>query len=91
MLVAGVEEQLRLVGRRDQLPGGVEIAVLLGEERVGVHAVHLHGDAVRPPLAELRDREAGVEQQRATGVRAGLRELLGGHDSQGEPAVDHAR
>ena len=86
MHVARVEEQLGLVGGGVQLAGGVEVA-LPGEERVGVHAVDLtgtpSGHARRTP-----DREAGVEQQRAPCLGAGLGELLGGHHAHRETGVD---
>lgn len=57
----------------------------------GSFAVDLHRDAIWPPLAELGDRWAGVEQRRVACVHAGLYKLLCGHDAGGEPAVAHAR
>ena len=41
MLVARVEEQLRVLGLVDQFAGGVDVA-LADEDRVGVHSMHLH-------------------------------------------------
>ena len=40
--------------------------------------MHLDRYAVGPLLAELADRDAAVDQQRAAGVRTGLGQLLGG-------------
>ena len=60
VLVAGVEEQLRVFGLPGELTGGVDVA-LAGEDRVGVHPVHLHRHA-RGPGAERGDRDAGIEQ-----------------------------
>ena len=88
VLVTRVEEQLGPVGRGDQGAGGLEI---LGEERVGLLAVHLHRDALGPRVSELRDRETGVHQHGAPGAGPGLRELLGGHHPEGEAGVDQLR
>ena len=75
MPVAGIDEQLGLAGRLYQCPGRVEVA-LVGEERVGVHAVNLYGHALRPCFPELRNRDAGIEQQCSLGPGAGLGQLL---------------
>lgn len=65
MPIAGVEEQFHLLRRGDQSARGVQVAALLGEVRVGIHAVHLDGNARRPRVAEFRHRGAYVEQQRS--------------------------
>jgi hypothetical protein len=77
--VARVDEQLGELGpdRLDQLAGGIEVAPL-PEERVLVHAVDLHRDAVRPrsegPLSG--DREAALVEERSARARSGLGEPL---------------
>ena len=86
MFLAGIEAKLE-VGGGDQLSGCVEVASLLGEEGIGVHAVHLDGDTRRPRVAELGHRHASVERQGTPGAGAGLGELLGGHDAQREAGV----
>ena len=63
MHVAGVDEQLAVVGLGHQLAGGVDVA-LEPEERVALHAVHLHRDAGRPAVGERGCRRARLEQQR---------------------------
>src|SRR5215216_6485032 len=63
VLIAGVEKQL-CVGRRDELPGGVDVTTVLDEERVSVHGVDLHGNIRRPRRRELRRRRGRVEEQR---------------------------
>ncbi len=50
MLVARVEEQLRLVGRGDQLPGGVEIAELPAPYRV------VGGPEIRDAVRRVAER-----------------------------------
>ena len=86
VLVAGVQEQLRVRGSLDQLAGGTQ--VLLGEERVGVHPVDLDRGKVRPRAAELGHRDAGVEQQGTPGPRPGLGQRLRGQHAEREPRVD---
>src|SRR5580700_8104264 len=85
VLVAGVEEQLRVLGLLDELTGGVDIA-LAGEDRVGVHPVYLrwhpHG-----PGAERGDRDTGIEQQRPARSRPCLRQLLGREHAEREPGI----
>ena len=56
VLLTRVEEQLGPVGRVDEGLRGLEV---LGEERVGVLAVHLHRDVLGPRVPELRNRKAG--------------------------------
>jgi hypothetical protein len=84
-LVAGVEEKLH-VGRLDEFSGGIDIA-FLHEDRIGVHPVDLRREVGRP-RAELRWRKARVEEQRTLRTRAGLGELLRGHDTEREACVD---
>ena len=87
MLVAGVDEQLGLVRRRDELAGGVDVA-LAREVRVLVHAVDLHRHARRPGRPELRDGQARIEEQRPPGAGASLRQLLRRHHAERETGVD---
>src|SRR6188508_475979 len=54
VLVPRVEEELRVLGRRDELARRVDVS-LVDEERVGVRAVDLHGHSLGPRLPELRD------------------------------------
>ena len=54
VLLTRVKEQLGPVGRVDQGARSLEI---LGEERVGLLAVHLHRNALGPRIPELLDRE----------------------------------
>ncbi len=82
-LVPGVQEQLRAGRPRDEPVGGVAI---LGEERIGLQAVDPHRYALRPGGAELRAGDAGVDRERALGVRPGPRELLDGERAEGKPA-----
>ena len=82
VLLTGVEEQFCLVGGGDESAGRGQVAVLLGEERVGVHPVHLDGNTLGPGLAELRNRDARVEQQRSPGSRTGLGQLLSRHAAE---------
>ena len=56
VLVAGVEEQLRVLGLLDELAGGVDVA-LAGEDRGGVHPVHLH----RHPRGPGAEAETGTQ------------------------------
>ena len=81
MFLAGIEVRLGEVGGGDQLSGSVEVASLLGEEGIGVHAVHLDGDTRRPQINRLGHRHASVERQGTPGAGAGLGELLGEHDA----------
>jgi hypothetical protein len=90
VLVAGVEEQLPVRGLADELPGGVDVP-LAHEDRVRVHAVHLHRYPGRPGRAELGHRDAGKEQQRAARARPVLRQVLGGQDPEGEARVHDVR
>ncbi len=87
VLVAGVEEEFRVVGLGDERTGGVDVT-FADEQGVRVHPVHLDRDAVRPGGAERGHRDAGVEQQRAVGSRPRLRELLGGEHAEREAGVD---
>ena len=87
MLIARVEEQLGMRDGRDEGTGGVDIA-LAGEERIRVHAVNLHGQFRRPRRAELRDGDAGVEQQRAARARSGLGQALGRQHPERESGID---
>ena len=88
MLIAGVQEQLRLLDLRHDLASGVDVA-LADEDRVVVHAVDLDRDAIRPgsegPLAA--NREAGVEEQGSTGSGPCLCELLRRQHAEREPGV----
>ncbi len=89
VLVAGVQEELRVLDLLHDLAGGVDVA-LADEDRVVVHAVDLDRDAVRPgsegPLAA--DREAGVEEQGSAGSGPCLCELLRRQHAEREPGVD---
>ena len=80
VLVARVEEELRVLDLLDDLAGGLDVT-FANEDRVVVRAVDLDRDAVRPwsegPLAADRDR--GIEEQRAAGTWSRLGELLGHH------------
>src|SRR6266567_809293 len=71
VLLAGIEEQLGALGGGNQRACRVKVA-LAGEERVGVHPVYLDGNAGRPGVAELRHRQARVEEQRSLGPGTGL-------------------
>src|SRR6266702_361656 len=70
VLLAGIEEPFGSLGGGNQRACRVEVA-LAGEERVGVHPVYLDGNAGRPGVAELRHREARVEEQRSPWPRRG--------------------
>src|SRR6266545_2956260 len=85
MLLPRVEEQLGLFGRVDEGSRGLEV---LGEERVGVLAMHLRWDAIGPRVPELRDWETRGHEQGAAGAGPRLRELLGDHDPEREASVD---
>src|ERR687897_889778 len=61
VLLAGIEEQFGVRGRRDQSAGCVEVA-FVDEELVGIHPVNLDRDSRWPCTAELGGRYAGVEQ-----------------------------
>jgi len=89
VLVAGVEEKLRVVRLGDQGAGSVDVA-LVDEERIRVHPMHLHRHPVRPGGAERVDRDAGVEQQRTARTRPRLRKFLGGKNAKREAGVDKA-
>ena len=86
VLVTGVDEQLGLRGRRHELAGGVEVAVL-GEERVGLHPVNLDRNAVRPRAAELGRRQTGVEEHGALCPLPGLGQHLRGHHAEREAGI----
>ena len=75
MLLAGVEEQFGLIGRVHQGSGGAEIAVILGEEGVGVHAVDLDGHVCWPRFAAFGYRCAGVEEERSLRSGPGRSEM----------------
>ena len=87
VLVAGVEEELRVLGCLDQLASRVDVA-LADEDRVLVHPVDLRRNAVRPRSAEVRERDARVVEERPARSSAGLSELLRRDDAEGEPRVD---
>lgn len=89
VLVAGVQEELRVRGRRDESAGSLEIAFV--QDRIRVHAVDLHGYTRRPRRPGFRDRQTRVEQQRTARSGAGLSELLRRHDAKREPSVDELR
>ncbi len=57
VLVALVEKQLGALRRLDERSGGVQVA-LTREDRVGVHAVHLHRYLVWPTGSELVEWDA---------------------------------
>ena len=85
MSIAGVEEQLRVLGRLDELARGGEV---LHRPLVGLHHVDLERNSRRPRIAELGGRESGAEQQGSfcTGTRLG--KLLCGHRAEREPGID---
>ena len=58
-----------------------------GIARVGVHPVDLRRHPLGPAGAELRDRHAGVEQQRAPRARPGLRQHLRREHAEREARV----
>src|SRR6266481_6317648 len=62
VLIARVEEQLRVAGGLDELASVRQ--VLLGEEGVRVHPVDLHGYPVGPAVTKLRGRQAGIAEDR---------------------------
>ncbi len=68
--VARVEEQLGIRRRLDERAGGVHVA-LPGEEGICVHAVDLDRGVRGPGAAELRDRDACLEQRNGSRTRAG--------------------
>jgi hypothetical protein len=88
MLVAGVEEELRVLDLLDDLASSLDVA-LADEDRVVGHAVDLDGDTVGPgserPLAA--DRDTRVEEQRAAGAGTCLGQLLRHHLAEREPGV----
>jgi hypothetical protein len=63
VLVAGVEEQLRVLRLLHERPRGIAVA-LVDDDRVGLHPVHLDRNAGGPGRPELRHRHARREQQR---------------------------
>ena len=86
MLVAGVDEQFRVLGLLDELAGRVDVA-LSGEERVGVHPVHLHRQPVGPAGTERRNRDESEEEQSAPRARPRLRQLLGRQHTERQAGV----
>ena len=52
VLVAGVKEQLRLIGLLDKCPRGIDVA-FPNEVRIRIHGMHLHRHACGPNLPEL--------------------------------------
>src|ERR1017187_8878816 len=86
VLVAGVQEQLCVLGLLDELAGGVNVA-FADEDRVAIHPVHLHWPPVGPGGAERRDRDAGIEEQRPLRARPRLRQLLGREHPEREAGV----
>ena len=62
MLLAGIEEELGVVGRGGERARSLEVLV---EELVALLAVDLHGHAGRPRLSELGEGEARGHEQRA--------------------------
>src|SRR3954454_23654410 len=91
MTIARVDEQLGVRDERGDLLGSVYVT-LSREERVSVHAVDLHRNALRPwpegPLAG--DRHSGVDEDRSDGTGAALRQTLGLHHAEREPNEDEA-
>ena len=90
MLVAWVQEQLRVVDRGDDLARRLDVA-LADEDRIGVHAVDLDRHSLRPrPERPLpADRDAGVEEQRSARARPrGRCDVSSGLPS---PSVNHLR
>jgi hypothetical protein len=67
--------------------GGVDVPVA-DEERVRLHRVHLDRYAICPGGAELRDRDAGVDQQRPLRPLSCLRQALRRHHAEREAGVD---
>ena len=67
--------------------GRVDVAIF-DEERVVFHGMDLDRYGRRPALTELRDREAGVIQDRSPCAGASLRKLLCRHHSEREPGID---
>ena len=86
VLVTRVHEQLRVRGRLNERPRGVDVA-LACEVRICVHPVYLRRNASRP-RPELLDGYEGVEEQPAACARARLRELLRRQHAERETAVD---
>jgi hypothetical protein len=88
MLVARIEEQLSVRHVGDDLPSRIDVA-FVDEERIVVGAVDLDRHALRPrpegPFAA--DRDARVEQERPTGPRASLGELLGDRLAEREAGI----
>src|SRR3954470_15119507 len=84
MVVAGVEEQLGLVGRLGKRSSSLEVFV---EELVAFLAVHLNRYAGGPRVAELGVGEARAEEQGTAGARTRLRELLRDHHAERDAGV----
>jgi len=74
VLVAGVEEQLGIIGRSDELSGRVELVA--DEVRVVVHSVDLHRYTGGPGRSELRWLHTPVEHQHSARSRSGLGQHL---------------
>ena len=89
MLVTRVQEQLRVVDCRDDLPGRIDVA-LVDEVRIVVGAMNLDRHGVRPgPERPLpTDGEARVEQERPAGAGPRLGELLGNRHAERKAGID---
>ena len=83
--VTGVQEQLRALGRLDELARGGKV---LGSPFVVLHHVDLERDARRPRASELGGRKSSGKQQGALGAQALLGQHLRGHHSEREPRID---
>src|ERR671918_823548 len=86
--VARIQEQLRPLYRLVELAGGFEVFVRRQRPFVGVHDVDLERDALRPRAAELRRRDATVEQQGSLRTGPCLGQHLRRHRAQREPGID---
>src|ERR687891_631879 len=86
--VARIQEQLRPLYRLVELAGGFEVFVRRQRPFVGVHDVDLERDALRPRAAELRQRDATVEQQGSLRTGPCLGQHLRRHRAQREPGID---
>jgi hypothetical protein len=84
--VTGVEEELGLGDRRRKVAGDLDVTQL-----VPLHRVNLQRHARRPRASELRERDAGMEEQRAPRARPGLSQHLRRQHAEREPGVDDVR
>src|SRR5438477_9146154 len=83
--VAGVEEQLRTLDRRNELARGREV---FRNPLVVFHHVDLKRNSRRPRAAELGERESSGKQKGALAARARLGKLLRGHRTERESGID---